>query len=125
MNNNVTSINRAITSNSVVDAGSLTTDALAAETLPAAEAGKQHLTHAPVSQAQTLRDSVSIALSNYFKHLDGQPVTDVYNMVLSEVEAPLLEEVLRYTRNNQTKAAMLLGLNRGTLRKKLKQYDLL
>jgi len=86
---------------------------------------KQHLTHAPVSQAQTLRDSVAIALSNYFKHLDGQEVTDVYNMVLSEVVAPLLEEVLRYTRNNQTKAAVLLGLNRGTLRKKLKQYDLL
>jgi Fis family transcriptional regulator len=96
-----------------------------AEALSGAELQKQHLTHAPVSQAQTLRDSVSIALSNYFQHLDGQPVTDVYNMVLSEVEAPLLEEVLRYTRNNQTKAAVLLGLNRGTLRKKLKQYDLL
>jgi Fis family transcriptional regulator len=76
-------------------------------------------------QAQTLRDSVSIALKNYFQHLDGQPVTDVYNLVLSEVEAPLLEEVLRHTRNNQTKAAVLLGLNRGTLRKKLKQYGLL
>src|SRR5690606_29161688 len=77
------------------------------------------------AQAQTLRDSVSIALKNYFQHLDGQPVTDVYNLVLSEVEAPLLEEVLRHTRNNQTKAAVLLGLNRGTLRKKLKQYGLL
>ncbi len=120
MNNSVTSIHKAITSDSVVDAGSLATNAP-----PAAETGRQHLTNAPVSQAQTLRDSVSIALSNYFKHLDGQPVTDVYNMVLSEVEAPLLEEVLRYTRNNQTKAAVLLGLNRGTLRKKLKQYDLL
>lgn len=76
-------------------------------------------------QAQTLRDNVAQALSNYFKHLDGQPVTDVYNMVLAEVEAPLLEEVLRYTRNNQTKASIVLGLNRGTLRKKLKQYDLL
>lgn len=76
-------------------------------------------------QAQTLRDSVSVALKNYFQHLDGQPVTDVYNMVLSEVEAPLLEEVLRHTRANQTKAAVLLGLNRGTLRKKLKQYGLL
>lgn len=93
--------------------------------LSTADLQKQHLTHAPVSQAQTLRDSVAIALGNYFKHLDGQDVTDVYNMVLSEVEAPLLEEVLRYTRNNQTKAAVLLGLNRGTLRKKLKQYDLL
>lgn len=74
---------------------------------------------------RTLRNSVAEALSNYFRHLDGQPVTDVYNMVLAEVEAPLLEEVLRYTRNNQTKASVLLGLNRGTLRKKLKQYDLL
>ena len=77
------------------------------------------------AQAQTLRDSVSVALKNYFQHLDGQPVTDVYNMVLSEIEAPLLEEVLRHTRSNQTKAAVLLGLNRGTLRKKLKQYGLL
>lgn len=86
---------------------------------------RQHLTHAPVSQAQTLRDSVAIALNNYFQHLDGQPVTDVYQMVLSEVEAPLLEEVMKYTRNNQTKASVLLGLNRGTLRKKMKQYGLL
>ena len=86
---------------------------------------KQHLTNAPVAQAQTLRDSVSVALNNYFAHLDGQQVTDVYEMVLSEVEAPLLEEVMKYTRNNQTKASILLGLNRGTLRKKLKQYGLL
>jgi len=86
---------------------------------------KHHLTNAPVAQAQTLRDSVSIALNNYFAHLEGQDVTDVYEMVLSEVEAPLLEEVMKYTRNNQTKASVLLGLNRGTLRKKLKQYGLL
>ena len=50
---------------------------------------------------------------------------DVYQMVLAEVEAPLLEEIMRYTRNNQTKASQMLGLNRGTLRKKLKQYGLL
>lgn len=86
---------------------------------------KQFLTNAPVAQAQTLRDSVAIALNNYFAHLDGQDVTDVYNMVLSEVEAPLLEAVMKYTRNNQTKASVMLGLNRGTLRKKLKQYGLL
>jgi Fis family transcriptional regulator len=85
----------------------------------------QHLSNAPVAQAQTLRDSVSVALNNYFAHLEGQEVTDVYNMVLSEVEAPLLEEVMKYTRNNQTKASILMGLNRGTLRKKLKQYGLL
>ncbi|MEQ5836048.1 DNA-binding transcriptional regulator Fis [Marinobacter sp. R17] len=73
----------------------------------------------------TLRDSVEVALTNYFEQLDGAPVTDVYQLVLSEVEAPLLEQVMRYTRNNQTKASTMLGLNRGTLRKKLKQYGLL
>lgn len=98
-------------------------DATTASTDP--DLRRQHLTHAPVSQAQTLRDSVAIALNNYFQHLDGQPVTDVYQMVLSEVEAPLLEEVMKYTRNNQTRASVLLGLNRGTLRKKMKQYGLL
>ena len=76
-------------------------------------------------QQPTLRDNVQASLSNYFKQLDGQPVTDVYQMVLSEVEAPLLETVMAYTKDNQTKASELLGLNRGTLRKKLKQYGLL
>lgn len=75
--------------------------------------------------ATTLRDCVEKTLSNYFAQLDGAPVTDVYQLVLSEVEAPLLEQTLKYTRNNQTKASILLGLNRGTLRKKLKQYGLL
>ena len=96
-----------------------------AESVSEQDQQKQHLTQAPVAQAQTLRDSVSIALKNYFSHLDGQAVTDVYEMVLSEVEAPLLEEVMKYTRNNQTKASVMLGLNRGTLRKKLKQNGLL
>lgn len=74
---------------------------------------------------QTLRDSVELALRNYFEHLDGQDVTNVYNMVLAEVEAPLLESVMDYVRGNQTRASEVLGLNRGTLRKKLKQYGLL
>lgn len=86
---------------------------------------KQHL-HAPSSEAgQTLRCCVEQALRNYFEHLEGAEVTDVYNMVLSEVEAPLLETVMTYVKGNQTRASELLGLNRGTLRKKLKQYDLL
>ena len=74
---------------------------------------------------QSLRDCVEKAVSNYFRHLEGQDVTDVYEMVLAEVEAPMLEVVMKYTRHNQTKAANVLGLNRGTLRKKLKQYGLL
>ena len=76
-------------------------------------------------QTVTLRDSVEQALENYFSQLDGAPVTDVYQLVLSEVEAPLLEKVMEYTGDNQTRASSMLGLNRGTLRKKLKQYGLL
>lgn len=77
------------------------------------------------SPNQSLRDCVEQAMVNYFKHLDGQAVTDVYDLVMAEVEAPMLEIVMKYTRHNQTKAAQVLGLNRGTLRKKLKQYGLL
>jgi len=74
---------------------------------------------------QSLRDCVYAAMNNYFRHLDGQEVSDVYDMVLAEIEAPMLEVVMKYTRQNQTKASEVLGLNRGTLRKKLKQYGLL
>ncbi len=87
--------------------------------------GGQRLASHQESESQTLRDSVEKAMNNYFAHLDGQDVTNVYQMVLSEVEAPLLETVMTYVKGNQTKAAVLLGLNRGTLRKKLKQYGLL
>lgn len=86
---------------------------------------REQFTQTSVAQAQTLRDCVSVALENYFSHLEGQEVFDVYDMVMAEVEAPLLEAVMKYTRKNQTKAASLLGLNRGTLRKKLKQYGML
>ncbi len=74
---------------------------------------------------QSLHDSVTVAIRNYLKELDGQMAIDVYEMVLAEIEAPLLKEIMEYTRNNQTKASIMLGLNRGTLRKKLKQYKLI
>lgn len=76
-------------------------------------------------QDRPLRESVIRALNNYFTQLDGEPVNNLYDLVLTEVEAPLLEAVMRHTNNNQTQASSLLGLNRGTLRKKLKQYDLI
>ena len=77
------------------------------------------------NQVRSLHESVEIAVDNYFSHLDGQHVTDVYDLVLQEVESPLLDAVMKYTRNNQSRAAEVLGLNRGTLRKKLKRYGLL
>lgn len=75
--------------------------------------------------AHCLRHCVERALQDYFAQLDGQMVTGVYEMVLAEVEAPLLAAVLDYTRNNQTLAASVLGVNRGTLRTKLKRYGML
>lgn len=71
-----------------------------------------------------LRDCVRSVLTNYFTDLEGHSVDDLYQLVLAEVEAPLLETVLSHTKGNQSKAAQLLGINRGTLRKKLKQYNL-
>jgi Fis family transcriptional regulator len=76
-------------------------------------------------QRCSLRQSVTQAVRDYLDELEGQMGSDVYQMVLAEVEAPLLEEIMRYTRNNQTRASQMLGLNRGTLRKKLKQHGLL
>ncbi|MCY4263795.1 MAG: DNA-binding transcriptional regulator Fis [Gammaproteobacteria bacterium] len=78
-----------------------------------------------VPEQYTLRQSVEHSLRRYFKNLDNEPATDLYQMVLREVEAPLLETVMRYTGNNQSKASILLGLNRGTLRTKLKNYGML
>lgn len=73
---------------------------------------------------QPLRESVKQAMRNYFAQLSGEEVSDLYELFLSEVEAPLLEEVMTYVRGNQTRAANLLGINRGTLRKKLKKYGM-
>lgn len=74
---------------------------------------------------ESLRHCTEYALNHFFECLDGQMTTGLYDLVISEVEQPLLELTMSYTRNNQSKAAQLLGLNRGTLRKKLKQYNLL
>lgn len=74
---------------------------------------------------ETIRECVERCMRNYFGNLDEQSAHDIYDMVLAEVEQPLLEVVLAYTRDNQSRAAEVLGLNRGTLRKKLKQYKLL
>ncbi|MGH1471044.1 MAG: DNA-binding transcriptional regulator Fis [Cellvibrionaceae bacterium] len=101
-----------------------TADTLMAES-PMELASSNITSFSTISQSQSLRDCVEKSMDNYFRHLDGQPVTDVYDMVLAEVEAPMLEIVMKHTRHNQTKAAQVLGLNRGTLRKKLKQYGLL
>ena len=64
------------------------------------------------------------ALDGYFKKLNGHKPGDLYQLVLGQVEKPLFEAVLDYTNGNQSEAAQILGINRGTLRKKLRSYDL-
>lgn len=73
----------------------------------------------------SLRDHVSRALHEYFSALDGADAADIYNLVITQVEAPLLETVMHYTKGNQSQAAQWLGVNRGTLRKLLKKYSLI
>ena len=65
------------------------------------------------------------SLHQYFTDLDGQPAHDVYQMVLQQVELPLLRCVMAHCEGNQSKAAQVLGLNRNTLRKKLSTYGLI
>ncbi len=71
-----------------------------------------------------LRLCVERALDRYFADLEGHTPTNLYEMVQREMEHPLLSRVMQYTSGNQTWAAEILGINRATLRKKLKQHDL-
>jgi len=73
---------------------------------------------------RTLRTSVQSAIDIYFADLNGHRPDNLYRLVMHEVEAPLLESVMHHTGGNQTRAADCLGINRATLRKKLKQYGL-
>ncbi len=72
-----------------------------------------------------LRDLTEDALKAYFDRLNGHKPGDLYDLVIGEVEEPLLKTVMDYSRGNQSRAADILGINRGTLRKKLKHYSLL
>jgi Fis family transcriptional regulator, factor for inversion stimulation protein len=71
-----------------------------------------------------LRSHTEHALSDYFSSLNGHRPARVYDMVLREVEEPLFRAVLDYAAGNQSRAAVILGINRGTLRKKLRELGL-
>ncbi len=76
------------------------------------------------ADGDTLRACVTRALERYLATLDGHDCTDLFRLVVAEVEAPMLECVLRHTRGNQSRAAEMLGINRATLRKKCRQYGI-
>ncbi len=67
---------------------------------------------------------VAETLDRYFDDLEGTPPAHLYDLVMQEVEKPLLRKVMDYTRGNQSRAAEVLGINRSTLRKKLRIHDL-
>ena len=69
-------------------------------------------------------DCVNQSLDQYFKDLNGENPTNVYDMVVGLVEKPLLTYIMGISNGNQSKAAEILGLNRNTLRKKLKQHKI-
>jgi Fis family transcriptional regulator len=68
--------------------------------------------------------SVRRAIDGYFRDLDGERPCGVYEMVISCVERPLIEAVLTRVDGNQTHAAQMLGINRNTLRKKMKTHGI-
>ncbi len=73
---------------------------------------------------KTLSNHTEKAIGQNFSNLNGHRPGDLYDLVIGQVEQPLLKAVLEYTKGNQSQAAGILGINRGTLRKKLKTYSI-
>lgn len=74
---------------------------------------------------QPLCSCVEVALAAFLAEVGDAAPSGLYDLVLAQVERPLLATVLRHTEQNQSRAAELLGINRSTLRRKLRQYGLL
>ena len=77
-----------------------------------------------MTRTSEIAECVRKALEKYFKDLDGERPRTVYDMVLKNVERPMLEVVLHHAEGNQTTAAKWLGINRNTLRKKIEQLKI-
>jgi Fis family transcriptional regulator len=74
-----------------------------------------------MSRPNELADCVKRSLERYFKDMEGEKPTSIYEMVLKNIEKPMIETVLGKAEGNQTLAAEMLGINRNTLRKKMQQ----
>jgi len=89
----------------------------------------QDITHvqddeSPSEKISQLSHAVKHSIRRYLYELDGTQPSNMYELVLKQIEQPLFEAILEHTKGNQSRAAELLGLNRGTLRKKLRSYNL-
>ncbi len=89
---------------------------------------KQKTRREPAARAATkditLRTHAEDALHTYFTNLNGHRPAELYDLFMREVEEPLFKAVLDYAEGNQSRAAVILGINRGTLRKKLREFGL-
>jgi Fis family transcriptional regulator len=85
---------------------------------------RAEVAQADASSQPALRDHVARAVRRYLSDLDDHDVDDLHEVVLREIEVPLFSEVLKHCDGNQTRAASMLGINRATLRKKLREYRL-
>ena len=74
-----------------------------------------------MTRQNELAESVRRALERYFRDMDGEQPSDIYDMVLKNVEKPMIETVLGKAEGNLTLAASMLGIDRNTLRKKMQQ----
>lgn len=72
-----------------------------------------------------LRSIITEIMQHYFANLKDEEPKNVYDFFLEEIEEPLLMVVMKYVRNNQSEAARILGVSRGTLRTMLKKFDML
>jgi Fis family transcriptional regulator len=85
---------------------------------------KKYESKSEASRENELTSTVRKVMRQYFKDLDGEKASGIYDMVVLAVEKPMLEVVMFQAQGNQTRAAELLGMNRNTLRKKLHQHGL-
>ena len=90
-----------------------------------AQNNKNNQTLKVSKMSKPLHKHTEDALNQYFENLNGDRPGDLYDLVMGEVERPLFKAVLDYTDGNQSQAAGILGINRGTLRKKLRTYSLI
>ena len=79
---------------------------------------------APKVGQQPICEVVAVAVERYLGDLDGTEPAGLYDLVLSEVERPLLKTVMEHCCGNRSKAARYLGMSRNTLQKKLEQYQI-
>ena len=85
----------------------------------------KHMSDSAAINENDMARYVRKALKEYFRDLDGEaPCCELYDMVILSVEKPLLEMVLEHVGGNQTHASQMLGINRNTLRKKIRELDM-